>query len=142
MISAAKTLGVFQIESPGQRELVGKSGIETFEDIIADISLFRPGPVKSDMITPYLEVKNGWKQASYLHDDLRPILGGTRGVVVFHEQVIEMIAQFTGVHLRRGRRVAARPRRHGRDGRDEDLVLPARARRRATRCRWWSRSGR
>jgi error-prone DNA polymerase len=96
MISAAKTLGVFQIESPGQRELVGKSGIETFEDIIADISLFRPGPVKSDMITPYLEVKNGWKQASYLHDDLRPILGGTRGVVVFHEQVIEMIAQFAG----------------------------------------------
>ncbi len=96
MISAAKTLGVFQIESPGQRELVGKSGIETFEDIIADISLFRPGPVKSDMITPYLEVKNGWKSASYLHDDLRPILGGTRGVVVFHEQVIEMIAQFAG----------------------------------------------
>ena len=96
MISSAKTLGVFQIESPGQRELVGKSGIEDFADIIADISLFRPGPVKSDMITPYLEVKNGWKSASYLHDDLRPILEGTRGVVVFHEQVIEMIAQFTG----------------------------------------------
>ena len=74
MISAAKTLGVFQIESPGQRELVGKSGIENFSDIITDISLFRPGPVKSDMITPYLEVKQGWKQASYLHDDLRPIL--------------------------------------------------------------------
>ncbi len=96
MISSAKTLGVFQIESPGQRELVGKSGIEDFSDIITDISLFRPGPVKSDMITPYLEVKNGWKSATYLHDDLRPILGGTRGVVVFHEQVIEMIAQFTG----------------------------------------------
>ncbi len=96
MISSAKTLGVFQIESPGQRELVGKSGIEDFADIITDISLFRPGPVKSDMITPYLEVKNGWKQATYLHDDLRPILGGTRGVVVFHEQVIEMIAQFAG----------------------------------------------
>jgi error-prone DNA polymerase len=96
MISSAKTLGVFQIESPGQRELVGKSGIEEFSDIIADISLFRPGPVKSDMITPYLEVKNGWKQATYLHDDLRPILGGTRGVVVYHEQVIEMIARFAG----------------------------------------------
>ena len=96
MISSAKTLGVFQIESPGQRELVGKSGIEKFSDIIADISLFRPGPVKSDMITPYLEVKNGWKQATYLHDDLRPILGDTRGVVVYHEQVIEMIAQFSG----------------------------------------------
>jgi error-prone DNA polymerase len=96
MISSAKTLGVFQIESPGQRELVGKSGIETFSDIITDISLFRPGPVKSDMITPYLEVKHGWKEVAYLHDDLRPILETTRGVVVFHEQVIEMVAQFTG----------------------------------------------
>ena len=102
MISAAKTLGVFQIESPGQRELVGKSGIETFEDIIADISLFRPGPVKSDMITPYLEVKNGWREVSYLHEDLRPILERTRGVVVYHEQIIEMIAEFAGVSYAEG----------------------------------------
>jgi error-prone DNA polymerase len=97
MISQARTLGVFQIESPGQRELVGKSGIETFEQIITDISLFRPGPVKSDMITPYLEAKHGWSEATYLHDDLRPILRETNGVVVFHEQVIEMIACFAGV---------------------------------------------
>ena len=96
MISQAKTLGCFQIESPGQRELVGKSGIDSFEDIITDISLFRPGPVKSDMITPYLEAKQGWRMPRYLHDDLRPILGPTHGVVVFHEQVIEMIAQFAG----------------------------------------------
>ena len=97
MISSARTLGVFQIESPGQRELIAKSGIETFDDIITDISLFRPGPVKSDMITPYLEAKQGWEMPLYLHDDLRPILGQTQGVVVFHEQVIEMIAQLTGV---------------------------------------------
>ncbi len=97
LISSARTLGMFQIESPGQRELVGKSGIESFDDIITDISLFRPGPVKSDMITPYLDVKQGWKDATYLHDDLRPILGPTHGVVVFHEQVIEMIALFTGI---------------------------------------------
>jgi error-prone DNA polymerase len=97
MISEAKTLGVFQIESPGQRELVGKSGIDSFEDIITDISLFRPGPVKSDMVTPYLEAKQGWKTVHYIHDDLRPILEQTQGVVVFHEQVIEMIALFTGV---------------------------------------------
>ncbi len=97
MISDAKTLGVFQIESPGQRELVGKSGIDSFSDIITDISLFRPGPVKSDMITPYLEVKQGWKDVRYLHDDLRPILEDTYGVVVFHEQVIEMIACFAGI---------------------------------------------
>jgi error-prone DNA polymerase len=97
MISQARTLGVFQIESPGQRELVGKSGIETFEHIITDISLFRPGPVKSDMITPYLEAKHGWSETTYLHDDLRPILRETNGVVVFHEQVIEMIACFGGL---------------------------------------------
>ncbi|HYH35138.1 MAG TPA: DNA polymerase III subunit alpha [Nocardioides sp.] len=97
MISTARTLGVFQIESPGQRELVGKSGIGSFSDIITDISLFRPGPVKSDMITPYLEAKQGWKDATYLHDDLRPILEPTHGVVVFHEQVIEIIAQFAGI---------------------------------------------
>jgi error-prone DNA polymerase len=97
LISSAKTLGIFQIESPGQRELVGKSGLESFEDIITDISLFRPGPVKSDMITPYLEGKQGWRTPTYLHEDLRPILGPTQGVVVFHEQVIELIAQLTGI---------------------------------------------
>ncbi len=97
LISSARTLGMFQIESPGQRELVGKSGIESFEDIITDISLFRPGPVKSDMVTPYLDAKQGWKSPTYLHDDLRPILDGTHGVVVFHEQVIEIIAFFAGI---------------------------------------------
>jgi error-prone DNA polymerase len=96
LISSSRTLGVFQIESPGQRELVGKSGIDDFGEIITDISLFRPGPVKSDMITPYLDAKQGWKMPAYLHEDLHPILGETHGVVVFHEQVIEMIAQFAG----------------------------------------------
>ena len=99
MISRAQTLGVFQIESPGQRELVGKSGIDSFADIITDISLFRPGPVKSDMITPYLNAKQGWDAPTYLHEDLRPILEQTQGVVVFHEQVIEMISRFAGVGL-------------------------------------------
>ncbi len=102
MISSAKTLGIFQIESPGQRELVGKSGIEEFSDIVTDISLFRPGPVKSDMITPYLEAKQGWRLPRYVHDDLRPILRDTRGVVVFHEQVIEIIAQLAGCSYAEG----------------------------------------
>ncbi|WP_203335233.1 DNA polymerase III subunit alpha [Nocardioides limicola] len=97
LISEARTLGVFQIESPGQRELIAKSGIDTFEDVIVDISLFRPGPVKSDMVRPYLEAKQGWKQAVYPHPQLRGILGPTHGVVVFHEQVIELIATFAGV---------------------------------------------
>ena len=54
LIRRAQTLGCFQIESPGQRELVGKCAPETFDDLIIDISLFRPGPVKSDMVTPFL----------------------------------------------------------------------------------------
>ncbi len=99
LISDTKTLGCFQIESPGQRELVGKFAPETFEDIIIDISLFRPGPVKSDMVVPFLRARQGWSTAEYLHPDLRPVLEQTCGVVVFHEQVLEMIAVFTGCTL-------------------------------------------
>jgi error-prone DNA polymerase len=90
---------MFQIESPGQRELVGKFAPETFADIITDISLFRPGPVKSDMVTPFLEARQGWKPARYLHPDLRDALEQTCGVVVFHEQVLEIIAVFSGCSL-------------------------------------------
>ncbi len=99
LIQSTKTLGCFQIESPGQRELVGKFPLERFEDIIIDISLFRPGPVKSDMINPFLRARHGWSEAEYLHPDLKPVLEQTQGVVVFHEQVIEMIAIFAGCSL-------------------------------------------
>jgi error-prone DNA polymerase len=60
LVQSTRTLGCFQIESPGQRELVGKFAPETFEDLIIDISLFRPGPVKSDMVRPFLEARQGW----------------------------------------------------------------------------------
>src|SRR4051812_37139090 len=99
LIQATKTLGCFQIESPGQRELVGKFGPRTFEDLIVDISLFRPGPVKSDMVRPFLEARNGWRAPEYLHEDLIPALEQTCGVVVFHEQVLEFVAAMTGVTL-------------------------------------------
>ncbi len=99
LIQSARTLGCFQIESPGQRELVGKFAPETFEDIVIDISLFRPGPVKSDMISPFLRARQGWSLPDYLHESLRPILEQTAGVVVFHEQVIELISTMTGCTL-------------------------------------------
>jgi error-prone DNA polymerase len=99
LIQSTRTLGCFQIESPGQRELIGKFGPETFEDLITDISLFRPGPVKSDMIRPFLHARQGWQQASYLHEDLRPALEQTEGVVVFHEQVLMVVAVMTGCSL-------------------------------------------
>ncbi len=99
LIRSARTLGCFQIESPGQRELVGKFSPETFDDMIIDISLFRPGPVKSDMISPFLRARHGWSLPEYLHEDLRPVLAQTAGVVVFHEQVIELVAVMTGCTL-------------------------------------------
>ena len=97
LIQSTKTLGIFQIESPGQRELVGKLAPKNFTDLIIDISLFRPGPVKSDMITPFLKARHGWSPAQIIHPDLYEILAHTEGVVVFHEQVIQIIATMTGV---------------------------------------------
>ena len=70
LIRTTRTLGCFQIESPGQRELVGKFGPESFADLIIDISLFRPGPVKSDMVTPFLRARQGWDAPEYLHPSL------------------------------------------------------------------------
>lgn len=102
MIARRATLGCFQIESPGQRELIGKFGPSSFEDIIIDISLFRPGPVKSDMITPFLEARQGWAEPHYLHPDFEPALAQTAGVVVFHEQLIMMFAIATGCSYAQG----------------------------------------
>ncbi len=99
LIASTRTLGCFQIESPGQRELIGKFGPSDFDDIIIDISLFRPGPVKSDMVTPFLNARHGWAEPEYLHPDLREVLQSTAGVVVFHEQVMQIIAVFTGCSL-------------------------------------------
>ncbi|WP_104525745.1 DNA polymerase III subunit alpha [Blastococcus atacamensis] len=99
LIRSTRTLGMFQIESPGQRELVGKFGPQTFEDIIIDISLFRPGPVKSDMVTPFLMARNGWQDAQYPHPDLEFALAETAGVVVFHEQVLQVVSRMAGCTL-------------------------------------------
>jgi error-prone DNA polymerase len=99
LIRSTKTLGVFQIESPGQRELIGKFAPEVFNDLIIDISLFRPGPVKSDMITPFLNARQGWRAPRLIHPSLYEILIETEGVVVFHEQVIRMIATIAGISL-------------------------------------------
>ncbi|MFQ1001037.1 DNA polymerase III subunit alpha [Modestobacter sp. SSW1-42] len=99
LIRSTRTLGMFQIESPGQRELVGKFSPQTFEDLIVDISLFRPGPVKSDMVTPFLMARNGWRDPVYLHPALQPALEETAGVVVFHEQVLQIVSVMTGCDL-------------------------------------------
>ncbi|HEV2757029.1 MAG TPA: DNA polymerase III subunit alpha [Actinomycetota bacterium] len=99
LVRSSRTLGCFQIESPGQRELLARYQPNRFEDLIVDISLFRPGPVKSDMVSPFLDRRHGFAETKYPHPVLRPILAETNGVVVFHEQVIRVIAAATGCSL-------------------------------------------
>jgi DNA-directed DNA polymerase III PolC len=99
LIRSSRTLGCFQIESPGQRELLARFQPDRFEDLIVDISLFRPGPVKSDMVSPFLERRHGFEETRYLHPILNPILRETNGIIVYHEQVIRVIAAITGCSL-------------------------------------------
>ena len=79
MIGQSDTLGCFQIESPGQRELVKKMAPRDIADLIVDISLFRPGPVNSDMITPFLRARHGLAEPRYPDDKLRRGAAGDRG---------------------------------------------------------------
>jgi error-prone DNA polymerase len=92
LIRDSRTIGCFQIESPGQRELLQKFQPTRFEDLIVDISLFRPGPVKSDMVSPFLNRRHRWERPRYAHPMLKPILRETHGVIVYHEQVMRVLA--------------------------------------------------
>ncbi|MFD0314035.1 DNA polymerase III subunit alpha [Streptomyces flavalbus] len=107
LIRSAETLGCFQIESPGQRDLVGRLQPATFHDLVVDISLFRPGPVAADMVRPFIEARHGRAPARYPHPDLEGPLKETYGVVVFHEQIIHIVDIMTGC----GRDEADRVRR-------------------------------
>jgi error-prone DNA polymerase len=117
LIRSSDTLGCFQIESPGQRELLQKLQPTRWDDLIVDISLFRPGPVKSDMIRPYLKRRHGMEAPVYAHPSLRPALRETFGVIVFHEQVIRVIAAMSGCTLTQADHV----RRHL----DDEQMLPS-----------------
>lgn len=96
LIRSAETLGCFQIESPGQRDLVGRLQPATFHDLVVDISLFRPGPVAADMVRPFIEARHGRAPVRHPHPDLAEALSDTYGVVVFHEQIIEIVRIMTG----------------------------------------------
>lgn len=107
LIRSTETLGCFQIESPGQRDLVGRLQPATFHDLVVDISLFRPGPVAADMVRPFIEARHGRAPVRYPHRDLERPLKETYGVVVFHEQIIDIVDIMTGC----GRGEADRVRR-------------------------------
>ena len=103
-----ETVGAFQLESPAQRALHPRLRPREFEDIVASVALIRPGPIKGDMVRPFIARRNGQEPITYIHPKLRPILEKTYGVVLFQEQVIEIareIAGFTPGEADRLRRV-------------------------------------
>lgn len=94
LISSGDTLGVFQLESSGMRRFMQKLRPNCVEDIIAGISLYRPGPMES--IPKYIENKNNPEKIEYLHPLLKPILKVTNGILVYQEQVMEIVRKLAG----------------------------------------------
>ncbi len=97
LLCSGRTLGIFQVESSGQRNLIGRLQPRTFDDIVAEISLFRPGPVKGNMVAKYVRRRNGLEQIDFIHPDLEDIVGETYGVIVFQEQVLRIVERFAGL---------------------------------------------
>ena len=99
MLAKGDTLGVFQLESSGMRELLRQLKPTEFEDIIAVAALYRPGPMGMGMHTAFAKRKHGLEPVSYPHPMLREILGTTFGVIVFQEQVMQIAQQMGGYTL-------------------------------------------
>jgi len=89
LLTNAQTTAVFQLESRGMKELIKKLKPDCFDDIIALVALFRPGPLESGMVDDYINVKHGAK-AEYAHPLLEPILKPTNGVILYQEQVMQI----------------------------------------------------
>ncbi len=97
LLKKGLTTAVFQLESRGMKELIKKLKPDCFDDIIALVALFRPGPLESGMVDDYINVKHGAK-AEYAHPLLEPILKPTNGVILYQEQVMQIareLAQYT-----------------------------------------------
>ncbi|MDR2860708.1 MAG: DNA polymerase III subunit alpha [Elusimicrobiota bacterium] len=98
LLSQAKSMGIFQLESDGMRELMGKLKPESIEDIIALVALYRPGPMGSGMLDDFVNRKHGRKKIKYDHPLQEPILKETYGVILYQEQAMRMsmdLADFT-----------------------------------------------
>jgi len=99
LLQAGDTIGVFQLESSGIRELLKKMEPTCFEDIIAVCALYRPGPLGSGMVDDFVERKHGRKQTVYDLPQLEPILKDTYGVIVYQEQVMQIARTLAGYSL-------------------------------------------
>ncbi|KGI57369.1 DNA polymerase III subunit alpha [Campylobacter sp. MIT 97-5078] len=98
-IQSGNTLGIFQIESGGMQALNSRLRPDCFEDLIAVLALYRPGPLESGMVDDYIDIKHGRKKAMYAFEDLKPILEDTYGVIVYQEQVMQIVQKIGGFSL-------------------------------------------
>lgn len=99
MLSAGLTGAVFQMESPGMTNLVKDLRPEGFEDLIPTVALYRPGPLGSGMVEDFIAGKHGRKVTNYLHPKLEPILKETFGVILYQEQVMQIVQTLAGFTL-------------------------------------------
>ena len=99
LLKSCQTTAVFQLESRGMKDLIKRLKPDCFEDIIALVALFRPGPLQSGMVDDYINVKHGKQKAEYPHPVLEPILRPTNGVIVYQEQVMKIAQDMAGYTL-------------------------------------------
>ncbi len=99
LLSAGDTTGVFQLESSGMKDLLVRLKPEFFDDIIALVALYRPGPMESGMIDDYVARKHGKKAVEYMVPELEPILKETYGVIVYQEQVMKIAGELANYSM-------------------------------------------
>ena len=99
LLKCGQTTAVFQLESRGMKELIKKLKPDCFDDIIALVALFRPGPLESGMVDDYINVKHGKTNPQYPHAMLEPILKPTNGVILYQEQVMQIAREMANYTL-------------------------------------------
>ncbi len=99
LLTAGDTTGVFQLESSGMKDLLGRLKPACFDDIIALVALYRPGPLDSGMVDDFVERKHGRKAVEYLVEQLAPILRETYGVIVYQEQVMKIAGELASYSM-------------------------------------------
>ncbi len=99
LLQSCNTTAVFQLESRGMKDLIRRLQPESFDDIVALVALFRPGPLDSGMVDTYVDCKHGRKAVVYPHPELEPILDTTYGVILYQEQVMQIAQVLAGYTL-------------------------------------------
>lgn len=99
LLKICKTTAIFQLESPGMRDLIKRLEPDCFEDLIALVALFRPGPLQSGMVDDFINRKHGKAKVMYPHPDLEPVLRPTYGVILYQEQVMQIAQVLAGYTL-------------------------------------------